>query len=152
MADSELRRYAAFLLGRQDYSIGTLRQKLRDRGAPPAAIEALLNELISHGYLNDERYAHNLIISCRARGLSDKAIRLKLLSKQLSPNHLEEMPEDPLESAKRAWAKISKRYNLSDLKDRQRAAAALARRGFSWDTISSLMRSTETGGANTLRS
>ena len=134
------KRYVAFLLAKLDYSTDALRKRLTEHLVSPATTDALLQDLIQKGYLNDERYAQTLIQFYRNRGMGDRLIRTKLLAKGLSPNHLEALPsEDPLAAAKKAWEGLSKRYNLEDQKGKQRAYAAMARRGFEWGSIEAVL-------------
>jgi len=61
----ELLDYALKLLGGRSFSIGDLKQKLRNRATEPGDVDGVLSTLKQAGYLNDKSYADSFAASRR---------------------------------------------------------------------------------------
>lgn len=153
ISDHALREAALGYLDRQDASVEQVRRILLRRIAKygdadtssqaRSSIEALLGRLQESGILDDERYARMYAESLRRRGGSLPKLRQKLRARGLSDEHLElalsEMSKDDElsdESSAATYARkrrLRERYDLGDPKQREKALAALARQGFSFD-------------------
>lgn len=153
VSEDALREAALRYLDRQDASVEQVRQVLRrrivkyaDAAARPRAqelAEQILQRFVESRVLDDERYARAYTESLRRRGAS----RPKLLQKLKSRGLPDEVVQDALErisgneelsdeSAAATYARkrrLRERFNLEDPKERQKALAALARQGFSFD-------------------
>lgn len=116
----------------------------QDRAACAALLDKVTAQFIDLGYLNDELYLRGMINSLRSRGLSARAIQMKLAQKGLAADdikdtlstHDEEHESNDLTAAQRLCRR--KRigpYSAAtpDAPQRQKWLASLARAGFSYD-------------------
>lgn len=74
----EVRECAMRLLSRREHSVRELTLKLRQRGYPPPAVEAVVAELAREHWVSDERYAAALIHGRRSQGYGPLRIRAEL--------------------------------------------------------------------------
>ena len=138
----ECLRKCGSLLGARDYSRQRLLDKLTEAGFPSSAAESALEELEKAGYVNDERYAADFIrahlgdrsrrrieADLRQRGIPDRAVRAAF----------EELDTDPAreeEAQIRKWLEKKGRPDRDpDFRVRQKALAALARKGYGMDAV-----------------
>lgn len=153
VADEGLREAALRYLDRQDASVNQVRQILRRRiykyaeeeNRPQAyeLAERILQRLVEARVLCDERYAHAYAESLRRRGASRPKLLQKLKSRGLDDEVIQsaleamaDVEELSDEGAAQTYARkrrLRERFDLSDPKERQKALAALARQGFSFD-------------------
>jgi len=109
-------------------------------------IEDLLNKLEAANFINDARYAEGRAGALHRKGTSQRVIRMKLMEKGLSENHIaqaltalkEETQSENLErDAALALAKRRKLgpYRLPEKREayKEKDLAAMARAGFSYD-------------------
>lgn len=130
---------AGLMLTRRDHSSQEVRLSLQQQGYPDAVIEATLQRLMQLSYLDDERFARGFLQNrSRKKGLRSLKTELKRkgISDELADKLLAEInPDHQMESA----IKIAKKALFSSeperYKRKQRAYAALARRGYEGDTI-----------------
>lgn len=156
VSPAALDRAALDYLNRYDASVEQLRRVLlrrvkryssgsvRDRAE--ADVRTLLERFQVSRLLDDARYAEALARGLRARGSSTLGIRQKLRSRGVSAELIEgalealarhhgDADEDPELVAARAYARkrrLTTRYDLTKPEERQKALAALARKGFSF--------------------
>lgn len=117
-----------------------LREKLAQNEYPEDVIEAAVSYVKSFGYINDEAYIRNFIIS-RKNSKSKREIVMLLGQKglrgELVDNIVEEMyaEESELSTIKEIMRK--KRWNPSEMeeKEKQKMLAYLMRKGFSYEEI-----------------
>lgn len=117
-----------------------LREKLAQNEYPEDVIEAVVSYVKSFGYINDEAYIRNFIIS-RKNSKSKREIVMLLGQKglrgELVDNIVEEMyaEESELSTIKEIMRK--KRWNPSEMeeKEKQKMLAYLMRKGFSYEEI-----------------
>ncbi|WP_456456962.1 regulatory protein RecX [Thermovibrio sp.] len=137
----ELLSYALNLLLRKEYSEKALRLKLKEKfpSCCDEAIDSVLKELSFQGYLNEYRSVWNyfeekerkgwgrrkIAYSLRQKGFSESVIREVELTYHFDYSYIKEL--------------ISKRYNLKDAKERERAKRFLTSRGFSYSEISHIL-------------
>ena len=162
LTDEALRLAALSYLDRYDASVSQLRNVLQrrvkkygaasDQEAAHERIEALLTRFQESRLIDDARYAEGFAQSQRARGASSLQIEKKLTTRGISPDAaqtaLRKVQDDGGQdegAAARTYAdkrRLAVRYDLTDPKEKQKALAALARQGFSFDvaerTLSSL--------------
>ena len=76
------------------------------------------------------------------RGAIERKLRLRGVDKKTAREALQEYdPEDESESARKMAVSLWEKYRRDEpQKRRQKTSAALARRGFSWDSIHDAMR------------
>lgn len=156
--------YLLFLLSRRAYTVAELRERLARRGLDEAEGERLLARLEELELVNDEAYAERYVSSRRAsrgplalrRELRRKGVAEELVDRELAPLGLEEQVEAAAQLLERnAWRYAPAREErpdeedavvLSDeeerarfdrrMKERAKAFAFLARRGFHADAAS----------------
>jgi|GEM_PF-2869175 regulatory protein len=102
-------------------------------------VDELLLRLEGSRVIDDQRYAENLTANLRSRGASSRKIAMKLRERGIQANDADKAREtdrvSDLEAA-RTYARkrrLASRYNLEDPAERQKALAALARQGFSFE-------------------
>ena len=123
---------------------GELEQRLRGRGIADEAIAPAMDKLAAYGYVDDMAYAQDFVRSDIASGRWGRvAVAHRLQEKRLPRDIIDQAmlcytEEEERRNARRQLeALISK--NTGDKRQvRQKAFAALARRGFSSDIINDL--------------
>jgi regulatory protein len=135
---AELNARALRLLARREHSRAELARKLAPHAESSQALEILLAELIQKRQLTDERYAE-----VRAHWLARKygaaKIRQELKAKGVDDALVDRVSaEGELE---RAQAILQRKYRLAATtrEERARRARFLQGRGFSYDTIRSVL-------------
>lgn len=133
-----------------DFSMRTaeeIRRGLVRKGFVRPAADAVVEKLTEVGLIDDRHYAVRLAENASRKNTGFYSVRRKLMSKGISEADadaaLEELDGAQQLSAARAVAsKLARKY--ADIEPRQARAKlsqALARRGFSWDTISAALES-----------
>jgi len=141
-------RAAAYrLLARRDRSEIELRQRLALK-FPPAAVAAVLADLVRDGYVDDERLARRLSeIWAAQRNFGPMRIRHELKRRGLAP--LADAAPDPeavqAAAVRAARRCLSARADVADPRTVRRLAGYLERRGFSGATIRAIVRLTRQG-------
>ena len=125
---------ALHLLGYRAQSEKELRRKLKQRGFSGSDIDSAVEDLYRYEYLNDEELAAEIFENYRRDGLyGNRYIKQKLQMRGLSCEDWL-TPEEEEEKAELALQK--KEASVPGYRaDYQKAAAFLARRGFSYDVI-----------------
>lgn len=155
---AELEKAALRYLERRDASTAQLRRVLLRRAVQASAeerervrehIDELLARYQASRLIDDARYAESLVRSLRDRGASSIRIRLKLRQRGIDDvtmhGVLERLADDTQQTeltAARAYARrrrLRARYDLDDPAQRQKALAALARQGFSYDVCTAAL-------------
>lgn len=126
----------------------------QDKAACAALLDKVAAQFAEMGYLNDELYLRGMVNSLRGRGLSSRAIIMKLGQKGLPQDDIktalniydEEYESDDVSSALRLCRK--KRIGPygapdADPAQRQKWLAALARAGFSYDVAVQALETTD---------
>ena len=135
------RRKALQLLEYKDRTVRELRNRLRETGFTEEETEDAVSYAASFGYVNDERYAENYILSTKD-SKSIRLIRQELLRKgidaELIENAMAEIaPEE--EQTGLLIRTIRKKYpegSELDIKKMRSLYGYLGRRGFSYEEIS----------------
>lgn len=119
-----------------------LREKLARKGAAPEDIETVVALCVDYGFVNDEEYAGMIVRHYAASGYGPGRIRMELKRRGVPPELWEEaMEEFPqgTETIDRLLAARLRGKDLSDRKERDKAANALFRKGYSWEDIRAAM-------------
>ncbi len=152
-AEQSARRTALRYLARRLRSELEVRAKLEASEAPPAIIDRVVTRLRESGLIDDRRFAEALIHDLALRDIGGvRAVRERLRRKGLSSSVIAESlarlvtPERQhklaLASAHRYLQRRRKRRGKPDLlRLRQNLMSYLARRGFEWSLIGSVVRS-----------
>lgn len=129
------RLYAAWLLGRREWSAKELETRLKLKGYGPVAIDECLAYLQSQGLQADSRYAEVRVRS-KARMLGNRRLKQDLSAKGISPETAAEALAQAGDETERAIAAAS-RFNGQELTPELKAKAwrFLMSRGFSSDAI-----------------
>jgi regulatory protein len=136
----ELKARALRHLARREHSRAELARKLAPRAESPEALEQLLDALAAKKQLSDERYAE-----ARAHQLARKygaaRIRADLKSKGIAAEIAARA--GAIDERERAAAILARKYRSAagTREERARRARFLQARGFSHDTIRSLLSS-----------
>lgn len=144
--DKAMDLLAARPLSRKEL-VDKLTARPRDREKEPLAdretAEAAADRLEELGYLNDGAYACTVAEHYAAKGWGPARIREELYRRGVPREYWDqaletmESPDDAIDAFLR---KKLRGADLSDPKSCQRAAAALARRGFRWEDIKDGLR------------
>ena len=139
---------ALYLLGLRDYACRELEQKLLTEADPETAAR-VVERLRQLGLLDDERYAAHTARSLSAyqqypRRRVEQELRRRGVDGETARAAAEELDTEDFQQA---LALIEKKYynKLDSPESRQRVAAALARRGFSYGAIRRAMEQFSAG-------
>ena len=134
---------AMWLISYRDHSRRELFDKLKkDYGEE--SCEAALCRMEELGLIDDGRYARRYAADLfNSKHLSERGVRQKLYEKGIDRDLIDEvLDEFTVDEDEQIRAIIEKKYarSLTDDKGRRRCANALARMGFSYSSIRSVMR------------
>lgn len=128
---------AAWLLSRHDYSAQMLRQKLVEAGFGEATAEHVVDYLQEARYVDDDRYAANLVsrrVSKRGARQIAHELRLKGIDEPAREKALEAITEEQeLHHAVLQLRKYLRGKSLERQDAFRRCVAYLARRGYSYE-------------------
>ncbi|HKK70576.1 MAG TPA: regulatory protein RecX [Candidatus Krumholzibacteria bacterium] len=134
-ARKEIARKVFDWLDRRPRCRADLRRRLRDRDHEPEAIEIVLDRFEEQGLVDDRAYARAWAEQAvRRKGVGRRWIEARLRQQGVDASLAREAsgivldPESELEQARRALA--SRRLDLDDERQRQRALRFLQQRGF----------------------
>lgn len=127
---------------KRPHSEKELRDKLTQKGASEEDIETVVALCVDYGFVNDQEYAGMIVRHYAASGYGPGRIRMELrrrgVPQELWDEALEELPEGT-DAIDRLLAARLRGKDLSDRKERDKAANALFRKGYSWDDIRAAM-------------
>ena len=114
-------------------------QALRKCAYSEPVVARVMARLHEAGYLNDADFAEQWTASRIHKGMGTMRIRMELRQKGVSQSEIDDavcaLDRDALkESALKAAQKAARGRNLSDRSEQQKVLAALARRGFDFQT------------------
>ena len=123
---------------KRPHSEQEVRKKLRDKGASDADIDMVIALCLDYGFINDAEYAAMIVRHYAAMGYGPGRIRAEFVRrgvpKELWDDAMEEFPDDT-DSIDRLLAARLRGKDPSDRKERDKAANALFRKGYSWSDI-----------------
>lgn len=126
------------LLSRRDHSIKELRQKLI-RTVDEKNADKAINKMIDYGYLDDEKYAENLVkYLSTAKNMSSNFIKQEMYKRGISPDIISNVLEDSeIDNVKSVTELILTKYrNKLNAEDGiKKVTASLMRKGFSYYDI-----------------
>ncbi|RHU83127.1 regulatory protein RecX [Ruminococcus sp. OM08-7] len=142
----DARRKAMRLLEHMDRTERGLREKLRQTGFSPRAVDYALAYVESYGYIDDERYARTYI-AYRMDTKSRQKIIQELISKGIDKETAESAWEEEAalnmpDERKILYRTVEKKYSPDtelDEKEMRRLQGYLLRRGFSYSDIKSVL-------------
>lgn len=113
-----------------------LRTKLLQKGICEEDTEAAISRLLDYGYLNDARYASDIVRYYSRKGYGLQRIRLEFqkrgIPRELWEDALAETPESA-DCIDRILCQ--KLHNPEDSAEIRRVSSMLSRRGFAWEDI-----------------
>ena len=128
---------------KRPHSEKELRDKLRQKGAGEADIDAVTALCVDYGFVNDAEYAGMIVRHYAAMGYGPGRMRTELsrrgVPKELWDDALAQLDGQD-DAIDRLLAARLRGKDPADRKERDKAAAALYRRGYSWDDIRAAMR------------
>ena len=135
---SQAKKLALRLLSLRAYSVRDLYRRIVAL-YPKEIAEAIVDEMLDLGYLNDLEYADRWTAELyHSKGYGIRRIRQELTAKGIGPDLIEEVTEwiDRQEEPHRACTVIQKKIGpIANDKTRRRAAALLERYGYSTASI-----------------
>lgn len=134
----ELAKKRAVEYLKRPHSEKEVRAKLREKGTSDGDIETVVALCIDYGFINDAEYAGMIVRHYAANGYGPGRIRTELtrrgIPKELWDEALAEFPEGT-DSIDRLLASRLRGKDANDRKERDKAANALFRKGYSWTDI-----------------
>ena len=136
---------ALTMLDQAAQTSGNLRSKLVFKGFVSPAADAAVERLIGNGLVDDGRYAERVAQAQLSKPVGAYAVRRKLRAKRLPEDAIDAAmesfdDEQQQKACSEAAAKLWRKYAILPPREgRAKLSQALARRGFSWDAISSAM-------------
>ena len=131
-----------YLLRSRDRTELEIRRKLKDGYYPQEAIEYAVDFLKRYRFVDDENYGRNYI-STYGDKKSRKQLEFELQNKGLDREEIDRLLEECQVSEEQQIAKFLKKKgyekDITQPKERAKLAAALARKGFSYDAIYQVM-------------
>lgn len=128
---------------KRPHSEKELRDRLAQKGCAQEDIETVCALCLDYGFLDDAEYAGMIVRHYAAGGYGAGRIKTELnrrgIPKDLWDAALLELPEGT-ESIDRLLAARLRGRDASDRKEREKAAAALFRKGYSWEDIRAALR------------
>jgi regulatory protein len=137
-APERLYSYGIWLLGRKDYTTFEMTQKMKNYQPDEKIIQETIDKLVSHGYINDERRATN-IVNAYIKKESSYKIKRRLSEKGVSKDMIEDVIRDSVDEGveiEMASKMLIKKFKYFDKEKKQKYCAYLVGRGYSWDVIS----------------
>ncbi len=112
---------------------------LRKNVYPEETIARVMQRLHEAGYINDGNFSAQFSASRLSRGMGTMRIRMELRKKGVNAETIDETiaafdPDDVLAGAVKMARKAAQGKDLDDRADRQKILAALARRGYDYQT------------------
>ena len=134
---------AMWLISYRDHSISELKTKLR-RDYSDESVDAAVTRLEELGLVDDGRYARRYTADLiNLKHLSERGVRQKLYEKGIDRELIDEVVEEfEFDEKEQIRTIIEKKYlrSLHDEKEQRRCANGLARLGFNYSDIKSVMR------------
>lgn len=127
---------------KRPHSEKELRDRLAQKGCAPRDIDAVCALCVDYGFLDDREYAAMIVRHYAAGGYGPGRIRAELnrrgIARSLWDEALEQLPEGT-ETIDRLLAARMRGADPGDRKQRDKAAGALFRKGYSWEEIHAAM-------------
>ena len=136
------RERLVYILKNSDKPEAEIRRKYKEGFYPDEAAEAAIEWGKLHHYIDDARYTDNYI-RYHSEGKSARKIMYDLMAKGISKELIEQyLDMAEIDEKSQVTAELRKRHfdpEDADPAVRRKIAAALMRKGYSWDTVRSCM-------------
>lgn len=136
---------ALTLLEASEKTKAELKKTLMRRGFVEAAAQAAVDKAAEYRFVDDKRFAKRAAEKGERQNVGIYAIKRKMRAKGISEEDADEALksldyEQQKDACAAAYRKIAYKYEkLPPREARAKASQALARRGFAWETISSVL-------------
>ncbi len=128
---------------KRPHSEKELRDKLRQKGVAEADIDTVTALCLDYGFVNDAEYAGMIARHYAAMGYGPGRVRTELnrrgVPRELWDDALAQLGQQD-ETIDRLLAARLRGKDPADRKERDKAAAALFRKGYGWDEIRAALR------------
>ncbi|HHL32444.1 MAG TPA: regulatory protein RecX [Oceanospirillales bacterium] len=143
-SDLEKARASALAsLSMREHSIKELQDKLKRKAYQSDSIDTVVQECISHNYLNDQRFAEIYWRSRAQKGYGPNKISMELKHRGISSAQISQAAEQPELDfdavIKRVYLKKFKNTEIKDFKDKVKRQNYLYQRGFDLELIRAVM-------------
>lgn len=139
MEPAAIRTQALTALGQREYSRKDLYKKLVSAGADNALVDEVLDEMVSLGYLDHQRYAEAFTNKRARQGYGPRVIRQELRQAGIEADFItaavDEGDHDWSDLAGKLYRKKYGTRPATDLKEKARRARFLFSKGFSSDQL-----------------
>lgn len=142
---SQARLAALRLLGRRDYTVAEVRDRLKKKEFPPEDIDETVRRLVDEGLLNDQRVAAaHVRTSSALKGRGRLRIRRELeargIDRALAHDALAALPEEDETASVRRFIERKRLPQRLTTAEYRRVFGQLLRRGFSGDIVAKALR------------
>lgn len=134
------------LLGIRPRSKKELEKKLQEKGFAKKIIKNTLKRLKELGYFDDKKFAQSWLEARKLAGKGKFIVKKELQEKGIEENLVKRIldkysQKEEVEIARNLIERRRSKYqDLSSLEQKQKLARFLASRGFSWQTISKILK------------
>lgn len=139
----EGKKYLLNALCKESLCSSQIRQRLKRREVPEEMIQSLIEEMIRYGFVDDRAWVESFVRRQQGRKDGPMMIRMKLRAKGIPKELIDASIPEESSLLREQVAELLKtryrKYDLSDYKQRQKAFAAIARKGFPLDVISEVI-------------
>lgn len=142
-------QYALKRLSLKNQPSTELQQHLERKLVAESTITRIITECQQYGYLNDHNWLESFVRQQMARNIGPNAILMKLRSKGITQETAQTVlsgmdnQEDQSERIAHLLKTRYRKRDLSDYRSKQKVIASLIRKGFSFETILSAIKSLE---------
>ncbi len=147
--NDDARKYALKILQKKDYTEKRLRDKLIEKGFSPSAVDDTIMWLKEKGYIDDRRFAENLVFFKQKKGYGKGRIMKDLFLRGVD----EDIARDAIgkidfeEEVKRAEEILQKREKMVKVEQREvlkkKLSQYLLQRGFNWEVVQEVWKRKE---------
>jgi len=140
-SESQAKTRALKILGSRELSGREMEKRLIEKGESAEVAQETVEWLVEIGYINDEKYAGQIVRHYAAKGYGIHRMKDELykrgIPRELWDDALEEMPDMNDAAVEFLEKKLRGSREPDDIR---RASDALGRRGFGYDDINSAVR------------
>jgi len=133
-------KYALNILNKKDYTLKEMVNKLHLKNFDEQSINETIQYLLGNNLLNDKRFVENFVYFRLKNGYGKKRIEYELKKKGIKEELIDKYVKaaDETEAAKLAF-KAKAEHMKNDKNKRAKLFAFLARRGFDYEIINTLL-------------
>jgi regulatory protein len=119
---------------------------LSGKGASPALITEILNKLSKIGLIDDQKYAHNFVVKrLQLRPTSKRKLIAELKKKHVNEQFIEQALTNQSSDINALQAVVASKLRQAKYHDRMKLMQYLARQGFNYHDIKSVLEASDVG-------